>query len=307
MKFGENLKLIRKSKKISQEELAEKLGVSRQSISKWETGENYPSMQNIIRICAIFKCQINELVHEDFIDINFLDDDIKLSIVKFKKDEQRKMKITTKLIYLISTIFKYISFTAIIIACLVTICNTYILINTKIDTKNSTAIICGKQVTYEVADKSLKVKLENKKEYKITFNNEVQNETIYKVLEMSKSSKVSLTLFIGASFILAMYAVNRLFSNIQRLFKNIHDNETPFNKDNVNYLKNMALFTLLYILSQDMLGTIASIIYKIDFNIEIELTNYILVLIIFAIYYVFKYGYQIQLDLKATMYGDTNE
>ena len=57
-------------------------------------------MQNIICICAIFKCQINELVHEDFIDNNFLDDDIKLSIVKFKKDEQRKMKITTKLIYL---------------------------------------------------------------------------------------------------------------------------------------------------------------------------------------------------------------
>ena len=38
MKFGENLKNIRKQKNISQEELAEKLGVSRQSISKWETG-----------------------------------------------------------------------------------------------------------------------------------------------------------------------------------------------------------------------------------------------------------------------------
>ena len=38
MKFGENLKQIRKTKKISQEELAEKLGVSRQSVSKWETG-----------------------------------------------------------------------------------------------------------------------------------------------------------------------------------------------------------------------------------------------------------------------------
>ena len=36
MKFGENLKNIRKQKNISQEELAEKLGVSRQSISKWE-------------------------------------------------------------------------------------------------------------------------------------------------------------------------------------------------------------------------------------------------------------------------------
>ena len=55
MKFGDNLKNIRKSKKISQEDLADKLGVSRQSISKWETGENYPSMQNIVCLCSIFK------------------------------------------------------------------------------------------------------------------------------------------------------------------------------------------------------------------------------------------------------------
>ena len=54
MKFGENLKLIRKSKKISQEELAETLGVSRHSVSKWETGENYPTMTNILCLSDIF-------------------------------------------------------------------------------------------------------------------------------------------------------------------------------------------------------------------------------------------------------------
>ena len=48
MKFGENLKKIRKNKKMSQEELAEKVNVSRQSVSKWETGESYPEMNNIL-------------------------------------------------------------------------------------------------------------------------------------------------------------------------------------------------------------------------------------------------------------------
>lgn len=38
MKFGDNLRRFRKSKKISQEELTEKVGVSRQSVSKWECG-----------------------------------------------------------------------------------------------------------------------------------------------------------------------------------------------------------------------------------------------------------------------------
>ena len=307
MKFGDNLKLIRKSRKISQEELAEKLGVSRQSLSKWETGENYPSMQNIMCLCTIFKCKINELVHEDFIDINFLDEKIKNSVVKFKKDEQRKMKGITKLIYMISNTLKYISFGAIIMAVLVMIANTYILINTSIDTKNNTASICGRNVNYELVDKSLKVKLENKKEYKINFDKEVKNEMIIIVLEMSKTVRLSLAIFIELSFIFAMYAINRLFFNIQKLFKNIHDNETPFSMENVKCIRNIALFTLLYILSQDVLGGIASGIYSLDFNIEIELTNYILVLIIFAISYVFKYGYLIQLDSKGIMYGDINE
>lgn len=41
MKFGENLKNLRKTKNFSQEKLAEKIGVSRQSVSKWECGVSH--------------------------------------------------------------------------------------------------------------------------------------------------------------------------------------------------------------------------------------------------------------------------
>ena len=54
MKFGENLYNLRKSAKISQEKLAEEVGVSRQSVSKWENGESYPEMDNMLKICKIF-------------------------------------------------------------------------------------------------------------------------------------------------------------------------------------------------------------------------------------------------------------
>ena len=46
MKFGDNLRALRRENEISQEKLAEKVGVSRQSVSKWETGETYPEMNN---------------------------------------------------------------------------------------------------------------------------------------------------------------------------------------------------------------------------------------------------------------------
>ena len=88
MKFGDNLKLIRKNKKMSQEQLAEKMNVSRQSVSKWETGEAYPEMNNILELCKIFNCKINDLVHTDMTDISSLDEEIVMSVVKFNEKKQ---------------------------------------------------------------------------------------------------------------------------------------------------------------------------------------------------------------------------
>ena len=47
---------------MSQEELAEKLNVSRQAVSKWESGNGYPETEKIIYICEIFNCSMDQLV-----------------------------------------------------------------------------------------------------------------------------------------------------------------------------------------------------------------------------------------------------
>ena len=65
MNFSNNLKKLRKEKGLSQEELAEKLNVSRQSVSKWESGSTYPEMDKVLLICKLFDCNINEIMHED--------------------------------------------------------------------------------------------------------------------------------------------------------------------------------------------------------------------------------------------------
>ena len=106
MKFGENLYSLRKSSKMSQENLAEKVGVSRQSVSKWENGESYPEMDNIMKLCNIFNCKINDLVHEDMSDIDSLDENIKVSVVKLNQKQQKKMKGLSKALYVIARIGK---------------------------------------------------------------------------------------------------------------------------------------------------------------------------------------------------------
>ncbi len=65
MKFGENLQKLRKEQGISQEQLAEKLGVTRQSVSKWESGSSYPEMDKIVALCNLFHCDMDVLINKD--------------------------------------------------------------------------------------------------------------------------------------------------------------------------------------------------------------------------------------------------
>ncbi len=62
MGFSENLQNLRKVKNMSQEQLAEKLEVSRQAVSKWESGNGYPETEKLITICEIFDCSMDNLL-----------------------------------------------------------------------------------------------------------------------------------------------------------------------------------------------------------------------------------------------------
>lgn len=65
MNLSHNLQLLRKRDKITQEELADRLGVSRQSVSKWETGEAYPETDKLISICDLFGISLDALLRSD--------------------------------------------------------------------------------------------------------------------------------------------------------------------------------------------------------------------------------------------------
>ena len=68
MFFASNLQKLRKRENMSQEALAEKLDVTRQSVSKWESGASYPEMDKLISICKIFNVDMDTLVNGDVLD-----------------------------------------------------------------------------------------------------------------------------------------------------------------------------------------------------------------------------------------------
>ncbi|WP_086351178.1 helix-turn-helix domain-containing protein [Candidatus Enterococcus clewellii] len=65
MIFSEKLQLIRKSRGLTQEELAENLHVSRQAVAKWESGQTYPDINNLIAVSTIFGLTVDYLVKDN--------------------------------------------------------------------------------------------------------------------------------------------------------------------------------------------------------------------------------------------------
>lgn len=65
MSFRDNLQHLRATRNMTQEQLAMLLGVSRQSVSKWEAERAYPEMDKLLRLCDLFGCTIDDLVTGD--------------------------------------------------------------------------------------------------------------------------------------------------------------------------------------------------------------------------------------------------
>ena len=70
MGFADELQRARKDKNISQEELAELLGVSRQSVSKWERCEGYPEVETLIAIARKLHLSLDDLMHDELSQIS---------------------------------------------------------------------------------------------------------------------------------------------------------------------------------------------------------------------------------------------
>lgn len=92
MTFGEKLSKIRKEYNYTQEQLADILGVSRQSISKWESDIAYPETDKLIKIGKLFKCSMDYLLNEEVTEKQGVQPTEKESLWDKLKINERKSK-----------------------------------------------------------------------------------------------------------------------------------------------------------------------------------------------------------------------
>lgn len=68
MDISEKILQLRKAKGFTQEELAEKLNVSRQSVSKWESGQSVPELEKLVTLCEVFQVSADYLLKPSELD-----------------------------------------------------------------------------------------------------------------------------------------------------------------------------------------------------------------------------------------------
>ena len=109
MNFSEELFELRKKEGLSQEELAEKVGVSRQTISKWEMGQSTPEMEKLVNLSKLFNLSLDELVGNDV--INGIENKSQEDIKPKKKHIFLKVIMVICIIYFTICIIKFILLT----------------------------------------------------------------------------------------------------------------------------------------------------------------------------------------------------
>jgi len=313
MLFGENLKKLRKKKKLSQDDLAEKVNVSRQSVSKWENGDAYPEMNNILELCKIFNCKINDLVNDEIKDFDSMDEEkktideeIKMKVAKLKKEKQEKMKGLSKVISTISKIGR-------------------ILVGISIPIVMVTMIIMGILISrVEVVNNEISFKDRNERlvittdedDLKVWYNNklvasDIEQKDLKVILDAKdlflNNNKYLIFTYVEVGFgvlLITLLMAYKLLKHLELLFINFNSGDTPFTLENVDHIKKMAYLMIAMIILPNILGLIFGGILKMDVDGGIELFNLIEILFLFSLSYIFEYGYEIQRDSNGKMYDE---
>ncbi len=82
MSLGKNIQFLRKQQKITQEQLAERMRVSRQTVSKWETDEVVPELNKLIELSDLFGCKLDALIREELYNRDDIYSPIAIKTVK---------------------------------------------------------------------------------------------------------------------------------------------------------------------------------------------------------------------------------
>ena len=234
-----------------------------------------------------------------------------MSVVKFKEEKQKKIKGISKAIYVLARIGKIACKVAIPIIILIMIATPFFLKN--IEVENNELIWNGSNDKFSITDDENKITLKYNDNIILADDNS-QSANI-KYIEkfigvLNNNSKYLVIGYIEVGFIcvvISVFLYEMILSRLEKLFINISQGDTPFTLENVKYIKDMAKLMLLILILPNLGGIIFEKIFLMDLNIGFEAFDVVQIVFIFGISYIFEYGYELQQDTKAKMYGEVSD
>lgn len=100
MNFSDKVRKLRIQNNLSQEELSEKLNVSRQTISKWEAGNTFPEIEKLISMSDFFQVSIDYLLIDNIMNVNF-SEDLDRMVIQFLGSSYEMADISRQLVDII--------------------------------------------------------------------------------------------------------------------------------------------------------------------------------------------------------------
>ena len=281
--------------------MSEKVGVSRQSVSKWESGIAYPEMTNILILCKIFGCKINDLLSERIEDFNSFDEEVKMNVVKFEEEKQKKMKTLTKILSLIGKIAGIVVKVAIPLVVIASVIVPILLSN--IDVVDNKIISTNKNIQIqELSNNRIDITYRG-----ISTVTNIQDRDIEDIKIVLSENKTQAIVKIEVGFIILigfLVVLSILLKHLEQLFDNMNKGDTPFTLENVNHIKKMSYLMIACIVLSRIGETVLNSIYQKELSFGLELFDIVEILFLFVLSYIFEYGYEIQKDSKGKIYGE---
>lgn len=281
--------------------MSEKVGVSRQSVSKWESGIAYPEMTNILILCKIFGCKINDLLSERIEDFNSFDEEVKMNVVKFEEEKQKKMKTLTKILSLIGKIAGIVVKVAIPLVVIASVIVPILLSN--IDVVDNKIISTNKNIQIqELSNNRIDITYRG-----ISTVANIQDRDIEDIKIVLSENKTQAIVKIEVGFIILigfLVVLSILLKHLEQLFDNMNKGDTPFTLENVNHIKKMSYLMIACIVLSRIGETVLNSIYQKELSFGLELFDIVEILFLFVLSYIFEYGYEIQKDSKGKIYGE---
>ncbi len=312
MEFKKSLKKYRTENKLTQDELGNKLGLSGKVISKWESGYTIPDIERIKSLCEIFNCEYEDLVgpvgktktkkKEVKKEDNEVSKELELNI---SENDSKVLKCVSGLMYFLAKIIRVALYIGIvfIVLCMVilpSIVNMVDVSNKEISFRNF------KDDVYYIT------KNDTSNKYVLRYNDKIiesdmDNYLFDKVTNIFNDySKIEIIMRFESALVIALFSVTVLilvFYNLELLLNNIHDNNTPFTKENINHL-GMIFCLLIAVYFCEFI--ISSILERFGI-VSVSGFKIMEMAFLLMIVYIFKYGYNLQNTVKSKIYYEKKD